>query len=146
MARRLGDHDRLRKAGLVSIQGLHHVQLAMPAGGESDAEAFYSVLLGLPRVPRPPDLERRGGCWFRSDAVEIHLGVDTPFAPARKAHPALLVDNLPALRDRLVSAGVPVADDEPLDGFERFYGNHPFGNRLEFLARRQGVLQGTKGG
>jgi catechol 2,3-dioxygenase-like lactoylglutathione lyase family enzyme len=116
------------------IRGLHHVQLAMPAGEEAAAEAFYSGLLGIPRVAKPAHLAARGGCWFRSDAVEVHLGVETPFVPARKAHPALLVDDLAALRARLAAAGQPVETDEPLPGFDRCYARDPFGNRIELLA------------
>jgi catechol 2,3-dioxygenase-like lactoylglutathione lyase family enzyme len=115
------------------ILAIHHVQLAMPAGREAEAEAFYAGLLGIPRVPKPANLERRGGCWFRSASVEIHLGVEEPFAPARKAHPALLVDDLDVLRRRLTEAGCPMSIDEPLDGHDRFYVNDPFGNRIECL-------------
>ncbi len=116
------------------IGAIHHVQLAMPPGQEAEAEAFYEVLLGIPRVRKPPSLERRGGCWFRSAAVEIHLGIDDPFVPARKAHPAFLVDDLPGLRDRLAAAGCPVILDEPLPGHDRFYTSDPFGNRIEILS------------
>ncbi len=119
------------------IAGIDHVQLAMPAGGEADAQAFYEGLLGLPRVPKPPHLERRGGCWFESDrgdgAVKVHLGVEDPFHPARKAHPALRVEGLAALVERLRAAGVAVRDDEPLEGYDRVYADDPFGNRLELL-------------
>jgi catechol 2,3-dioxygenase-like lactoylglutathione lyase family enzyme len=106
----------------------------MPAGRESDAEDFYAGVLGIPRVPKPANLERRGGCWFRSDSVEIHLGVEEPFSPARKAHPALLVDDLELLRSRLADAGYPIAVDEPLDNYDRFYTTDPFGNRIECLS------------
>ena len=105
----------------------------MPIGREADAEGYYSGLLGIPRVPKPANLERRGGCWFRSDTVEIHLGVEDPFVPARKAHPALLVDDLRELRSRLAEAGYPISIDEPLPGHDRFYSEDPFGNRIEFL-------------
>ena len=119
------------------IRALHHVQLAMPPGREVDAEAFYAGVLGVPRVAKPPHLELRGGCWFRSDDVEIHLGVEEPFAPARKAHPAFLVDDLVGLRDHLTAAGVPVIPDEPLAGYDRFYTSDPFGNRIEILSPRE---------
>ena len=115
------------------VIGLHHVQLAMPSGGEAEAESFYSGVLGLPRVTKPGHLEVRGGCWFESGDVRIHLGVESDFHPARKAHPALLVDDLEGLRAALSSAGVAVEADEPLPGHERFYATDPFGNRLEFL-------------
>lgn len=120
----------------MSIVGLHHVQLAMPPGREEDAVAFYEGLLGLPRVHKPLNLERRGGCWFESDSTRVHLGVEDDFSPARKAHPALLVTDLGTLRRRLEGAGVVVVDDEPLPGFDRFYVHDPFGNRLEMLSSR----------
>lgn len=118
----------------MSIVGLHHVQLAMPCGREAEATAFYEGLLGIPRVDKPANLEPRGGCWFESDSTRVHLGVEEDFAPARKAHPALLVTNLGSFRQRLQDAGVVVVDDEPLPGFDRFYAYDPFGNRLELLS------------
>ncbi|MXY02187.1 MAG: glyoxalase [Acidimicrobiales bacterium] len=121
----------------MTIVGIDHVQLAMPRGGEAEAQAFYEELLGLPRVPKPPHLEARGGCWFERDSggstVKIHLGVEDPFQPARKAHPALLVHDLAALVERLRAAGVTVRDDEPLEGYHRIYVDDPFGNRLELM-------------
>lgn len=115
------------------IVGLHHVQLAMPAGREDDAERFYAGLLGLPRVPKPPELEGRGGCWFRSPGVEIRLGVEEGFRPARKAHPALIVAGLDTLAERLERNGVSIERDVEPEGHRRFYATDPFGNRLEFI-------------
>jgi catechol 2,3-dioxygenase-like lactoylglutathione lyase family enzyme len=117
------------------LTGLHHVQVAMPAGREDDARAFYVGVLGLTEVPKPENLRGRGGCWFRSEdgGLEIHLGVEQDFRPARKAHPAILVHALGELRRRLVDGGYEVQDDTQLEGFERCYGFDPFGNRLEFL-------------
>jgi catechol 2,3-dioxygenase-like lactoylglutathione lyase family enzyme len=100
---------------VIRLLGLHHVQLAMPAGRD-EARAFYGGVLGLAEVPKPPDLAGRGGCRFRSEAVELHLGVEEPFAPAPKAHPALLVDDLDGLERRLSEAGHRTAGDEPFDG------------------------------
>ncbi len=121
----------------MTIVAIDHVQLAMPPGGEDAAQEFYEGLLGLPRVPKPPHLEARGGCWFESDAVKIHLGVeqpgDGPFRPARKAHSALLVDGLPALVEQLRAARVTVRDDDPLEGCDRVYVDDPFGNRIELM-------------
>ncbi|MGH8958125.1 MAG: VOC family protein [Acidimicrobiia bacterium] len=113
--------------------GFHHVQLAMPPGGEVKAIAFYTGLLGIPQVEKPTHLAARGGCWFESDLVRIHLGVEADFTPARKAHPALLTQGLHELRRRLLDGGVEVVDDEALPGYERFYTSDPFGNRLEFV-------------
>lgn len=121
-----------------AITGVHHVQLAMPPEAEAEAERFYADLLGIPAVPKPENLAGRGGRWFRGAGVEIHLGVEDGFRPARKAHPALLVEGLDRLRERLRAAGVPVAADRPLEGYERFYVSDPFGNRIELIARRGG--------
>ena len=116
-----------------SVLTLHHVQLAMPPGGEERARAFYGGVLGLEELPKPPHLAVRGGCWFRLGDRELHLGVEPDFRPARKAHPAFLVAGLAALRRRLEAAGVAVWEDEPLPGYVRCYAADPFGNRLELL-------------
>lgn len=115
------------------IVGLDHVQLAMPAGREDDARRFYSELLGLPEIVKPPHLAKRGGAWFENGRAKIHLGVDADFRPARKAHPGILIDGLSELVTRLRGAGYTVADDEPLPGYARVYVSDPFGNRLELL-------------
>jgi len=105
----------------------------MPAGGEEQARAFYSGALGIPEIPKPPHLARRGGCWFERDELKIHLGVEGEFRPARKAHPALLVKDLPALSVRLKAAGYVLREDEPLEGYHRIYVDDPFGNRIELM-------------
>jgi catechol 2,3-dioxygenase-like lactoylglutathione lyase family enzyme len=115
------------------IEALDHVQLAMPAGEEEQARAFYSGLLGLREVPKPPNLAQRGGAWFEGGSLRLHLGVEADFRPARKAHPALRVRHLGALEAHLRSAGIEVVSDEPLPGYERFYVADPFGNRIELL-------------
>lgn len=116
-----------------SIRAIDHVQLAMPAGGEDAARAFYAGVLGLVEVAKPEHLIPRGGVWFEAGAVKLHLGVDAEFRPARKAHPALLVDNLPALRAACAAAGFAPVEDEPLPGYARAYVGDPFGNRIELL-------------
>ena len=108
----------------------------MPAGEEKAAERFYAGLLGLQRVAKPPELEARGGAWFRGAGVEVHLGVEEEFRPAGKAHPAFLVDGLDELRERLAGAGIDAVEDTHLHGHRRFYASDPFGNRLEFVERR----------
>jgi catechol 2,3-dioxygenase-like lactoylglutathione lyase family enzyme len=115
------------------IDRLEHVQLAMPAGGEAQARVFYSGVLGIPEIAKPPILAKRRGCWFERSTLKIHLGVETEFRPARKAHPALLVVDLNTLVDRLKSAGYAVRDDEPLEGYHRVYVDDPFGNRIELM-------------
>jgi catechol 2,3-dioxygenase-like lactoylglutathione lyase family enzyme len=115
------------------ILAIEHVQLAMPQGGEARARAFYADLLGLPEVAKPSDLARRGGAWFERDGVKLHLGVEPEFRPARKAHPALQVEGLPELLERLRRAGVSVEEDAGLKGWRRAYVLDPFGNRLELM-------------
>jgi PAS domain S-box-containing protein len=115
--------------------GIDHVQLAMPAGSraEEQADGFYGALLGLERIPKPAELAARGGCWFTSSAVQLHLGVEEPFRPARKAHPALKVDQLDPLLAQFAAAGVDVHPAEDVDGRRRVHVDDPFGNRIELI-------------
>lgn len=115
--------------------GLDHVQLAMPTNGEARARAFYGDLL-VTEIPKPPHLARRGGLWFRCGGLQLHLGIEADFRPARKAHPGLLVRDLPGVVRACEAAGFQTNQDEPLDGFDRVYVADPFGNRLELLEPR----------
>jgi catechol 2,3-dioxygenase-like lactoylglutathione lyase family enzyme len=115
----------------VTILGIDHVQVAAPEGSEGAARAFYGGLLGLTEIPKPAALAARGGCWFRAGEQELHVGVEEPFAPARKAHPGLVASELAALAERLRDAGHEVAFDESIPGAARFHVADPFGNRLE---------------
>ena len=117
----------------MKISTLHHVQLAMPKGGEQVARAFYQGLLGLEEVPKPPILAARGGVWFGLDTVRVHLGVEDNFRPARKAHPAFEVDGVVDLLAHLEAEGVEVVRDANLPGYVRGYVQDPFGNRIELL-------------
>jgi catechol 2,3-dioxygenase-like lactoylglutathione lyase family enzyme len=116
------------------IVRLDHVQLAMPAGREAEAEAFYSGLLGLARLPKPAPLAARGGCWFGGGPVSLHLGVEEDFRPARKAHPALVVRDLPVLEAALAAAGVEVRPNTERAPGAGAYVDDPFGNRIELVA------------
>jgi catechol 2,3-dioxygenase-like lactoylglutathione lyase family enzyme len=118
---------------MAGIVGLDHVQLAMPAGEEAVARAFYGGVLGLKEDAKPANLAVRGGVWFSGGGCRLHLGVDRDFRPAKKAHPALLVEDLASLSERCRAAGYPPVSDEPLDGYDRVYVFDPFGNRLELL-------------
>jgi len=115
------------------IVGLDHIQLAMPPGGEDEARAFYGTLLGIDEVPKPPHLAARGGCWFERDACKVHLGVDTDFRPARKAHPGFVVRDLDQLVIALEANGYSVDVDQNPEGYERRYVDDPFGNRIELI-------------
>lgn len=125
----------------MKVTGLDHVQLAMPPGEEKAARWFYGKVLSLSEVPKPPELVPRGGCWFRGQGVELHLGVQQDFAPARKAHPAFLVADLEDARQKLENAGISVLPDEAVPGVRRFYASDPFGNRLEFIQDGDGFGQ-----
>jgi hypothetical protein len=113
--------------------GLHHVQLAMPVGREFVAREFYGGALRMAEVPKPPALASRGGAWFRLGGVELHLGVEPDFRPARQGHPGVLVEDLDVLASQLTRSGHPVEWDDGFPGYRRFYAHDPFGNRLEFL-------------
>ena len=115
------------------IVRLDHVQLAMPTGREAEAEAFYSGLLGLTRLPKPEALAARGGCWFGGGPVALHLGVEEDFRPALKAHPALVVRDLPALEAALGVAGVEVRPNPERPPGAGAYIDDPFGNRIELI-------------
>jgi catechol 2,3-dioxygenase-like lactoylglutathione lyase family enzyme len=117
----------------MAIKALDHVQLAMPAGREQDAREFYHGILGIPELRKPPQLEGRGGCWFERGALKVHLGVEQDFRPAKKAHPAFIVDQLRALVSKLAAGGYRVADDEPLAGYDHVFVHDPFGNRIELM-------------
>lgn len=112
---------------------MHHVQVAMPENGQANARAFYGDLLGFIEIERPGSLADRPGVWFRTGNLDLHVGVEQEFAPARKAHIAYVVDDLEVLKKRLEAAGLPIIYDVPLPGFDRIHTTDIFGNRLELL-------------
>lgn len=113
---------------------LDHIQLAMPAGEERAARTFYVTVLGFEEVPKPPELAKRGGAWFRSGSANVHLGVDPEFVPANKAHPAFRCPTYDELIERLAAHGVPVSPDAlPFEGKRHCYIADPFGNRIELI-------------
>jgi catechol 2,3-dioxygenase-like lactoylglutathione lyase family enzyme len=108
----------------------------MPPGEEDQARNFYGELLGMAEISKPPELAKRGGCWFVSGSVQIHLGVESDFRPARKAHPALRCRDYDALTAHLRAAGVEVTDDASIPGVRRCHIADPFGNRIELICDR----------
>jgi catechol 2,3-dioxygenase-like lactoylglutathione lyase family enzyme len=121
----------------MAILRLDHIQIAMPPGREAEARRFYGELLGLREVPKPAVLAGRGGVWLEGDGgVSVHLGVEAEFRPARKAHPAFVVDNLADLVQALPAAGHAIAEDVALPGVERRFVHDPFGNRIELIGHR----------
>jgi len=117
----------------VPFTAIDHVQLAMPPGEEDTARHFYRDLLGMAEIPKPPELAKRGGCWFESGEVQIHLGVEKDFRPAKKAHPALHCRDYGALLQRLSKAAVTVAEVGDIPGVRRCHIYDPFGNRIELI-------------
>ena len=112
---------------------IDHVQLAMPAGQEAVARTFFVDVLGMREIPKPPELAKRGGCWFESGSVQIHLGVEADFRPARKAHPALRCRSYDALLKEFVSKEVAYEEAEDIPGVRRCHIHDPFGNRIELV-------------
>ncbi|MHB8574586.1 MAG: VOC family protein [Dehalococcoidia bacterium] len=125
------------------IAGLDHVQLAMPAGlaHEAEARAFYGGVLGMTEAPKPEPLIGRGGCWFEAPGAVLHVGVEADFTPARKAHPAFLVEDLKAAHETLRRAGAPVTSDDTLPDVRRVYTADPFGNRIELIQAGDGFTE-----
>ncbi|PAE24303.1 MULTISPECIES: VOC family protein [Bacillaceae] len=116
-----------------SFKGIDHIQLAAPKGCEEEARKFYGEQLGLKEIPKPGNLQKRGGCWFICGNQEIHIGVQEGFLPAKKAHPGLIVENLEVLRSSLQEQKITIKEEPPIEGRERFFVDDPFGNRIEFL-------------
>lgn len=119
----------------MSILEIDHVQLAIPVGAEETAREFYHGVLGLTETAKPTELAGRGGCWFVGGNAHIHLGVEQDFSPARKAHPALLVEDLDAFAARLAGQGCEITPGKPLEGYKRGDIVDPFGNRIELMQR-----------
>jgi catechol 2,3-dioxygenase-like lactoylglutathione lyase family enzyme len=117
----------------VPFTAIDHVQLAMPPSREEVARQFYRDLLGMTEIPKPPELAKRGGCWFESGEGQIHLGVEKDFHPAKKAHPALRCRNYAAFLQRLSEARVDVNEVDDIPGVRRCHIHDPFGNRIELV-------------
>jgi catechol 2,3-dioxygenase-like lactoylglutathione lyase family enzyme len=120
----------------MTILAIDHVQIAMPAGEEEKARDFYVNVLGFSEIAKLPELAKRGGAWFRSENVQLHLGVEVDFKPARKAHPAFLVDELDSLITKVQNADYETDTSQPpLDGYRRAHVFDPFGNRIELMEK-----------
>ena len=120
----------------MTILSIDHVQVAMPAGEEDKARLFYVGVLGFSEIPKPAELAKRGGAWFQAGNVQLHLGVEADFKPARKAHPAFLVSDLDSLICAAQAAGYEIDSSQPpLDGYKRAHVFDPFGNRIELMEK-----------
>lgn len=116
------------------IKGIDHIQVAAPKGSEAEARRFYGQVLGMVELQKPESLKGRGGCWFSCGSQEVHVGIEEPFSPSKKAHPGFIVEDLAGLQTALSAAGFPVKEDAPIAGRNRIFSEDPFGNRIEFLA------------
>ncbi|MFC0477594.1 VOC family protein [Robertmurraya beringensis] len=113
---------------------IDHIQLAAPAGSEDQARHFFSTILGLTEIEKPAALKKRGGVWFQLGAQQqLHIGIEDPFSPAKKAHPAFVVHNLNSLKDHLQTHHVPYKEDTLIPNVDRIYIEDPFGNRIEII-------------
>jgi catechol 2,3-dioxygenase-like lactoylglutathione lyase family enzyme len=119
----------------MKVYAIDHIQLAIPPNQEDRARAFYGLILGLTEKPKPPHLAIRGGLWFEQSALKIHLGIEQDFKPAKKAHPALLVEGLDVLMAACEAAGHHISRGETFDGYRRAYVADPFGNRIELMEK-----------
>ena len=120
----------------MKILSIDHIQIAMPPGEEAKARAFYVNVLGFTEITKPPELAKRGGAWFESGTTQLHLGVEPDFRPARKAHPAFVVDGLDTLLAKIQAEGFEVDASQPaLDGYKRAHVFDPFGNRIELMEK-----------
>jgi catechol 2,3-dioxygenase-like lactoylglutathione lyase family enzyme len=126
----------------VAVLGFDHVRLAAPRGCDDAARAFYGEVLGMEELPKPEAIRERGGVWFAAGEQELHVGVEEPFAPARKAHPGLVVSDLEAIRTRLREAGHQPEDNAAIEGVSRLFVHDPFGNRLEIRRAGSPTLEG----
>ena len=118
------------------IQGIDHVQVAAPVGCEEEAREFYGEKIGMKEIPKPEELKKRGGCWFKCGNQEIHIGVEQNFNPAKKAHPAFYVLKIDEFKQELIKQGIEVIDDHARPDVIRFYVSDPFGNRIEFMENK----------
>lgn len=122
---------------LFTYKAIDHVQLAAPVGSENKAREFYQDILGLTEVEKPEQLMKSGGVWFTGGACDIHIGIEEPFTPARKAHPAFEVENIEGFKKHLAEKEVPFVEDDRIPGVKRFHFNDPFGNRIEIVEKVQ---------
>lgn len=120
----------------MKILSIAHIQIAIPPGEEDQARVFYRDILGFNEIPKPAELAKRGGAWFQSESAQLHLGSEQDFHPARKAHPAFIVDELDMLITKAQGAGFETDTTQPpLDGYKRAHVFDPFGNRIELMQR-----------
>ncbi|WP_078546927.1 VOC family protein [Litchfieldia alkalitelluris] len=114
---------------------IDHIQLAAPKGSEDIAREFFGGILGFIEIEKPEELKKRGGVWFGFEGYQIHIGIEDPFTPAKKAHPAFRIRNIEELKAHLLLNNIEIIEDDKLPGANRIYIHDPFGNRIEVLEK-----------
>jgi catechol 2,3-dioxygenase-like lactoylglutathione lyase family enzyme len=115
------------------ILGIHHAQITVPKDAETEAREFYCDILGIPEIPKPSELDGRGGFWLEVGDRQIHVGIDDQERATSKAHIAYLVKDLDRWRRTLEMQNIAVVDGIQIPNFRRFEFRDPFGNRIEFM-------------
>ncbi|MEX2246143.1 MAG: VOC family protein [Dehalococcoidia bacterium] len=124
-----------------SVLRLQHAAITVPVEGIDEARRFYSGVLGLREVPRPPELHDRAGIWYSFGATELHIQTRRDLPPETgDRHPAFIVDDLDAWRARFEDAGVAVVDQPTIYGRRRFNVRDPFGNLLELMTEGDSIV------
>lgn len=126
--------EKKERTKIMKVVGIDHVQLAMPAGAEGKARTFYGDILGLREIPKPAETASRGGVWFWCGSMQLHLGIESNFRPAKKAHPALTIEGYAELLKTLTETGYEVIEDTSLPAITRCFTCDPFGNRIELIS------------
>lgn len=119
----------------MAILEIEHVQIAIPIASEQRARAFYCGILGFREIAKPAEMAERKSLWFAAGKVKLHLGIEADFHPAKRAHPAFIVEGLNAILAACERDGVSAKQDNSFQGFRRFHVFDPFGNRLELMER-----------
>jgi len=117
------------------ILSIDHVQIAIPVASEDRARTFYSGILGFSEVAKPAEMAERKSIWFVAGGVNLHLGLEPDFHPAKRAHPAFVVNGLDAILAACERAGFSSKPDTSFNGLRRAHVFDPFGNRLELMER-----------
>ena len=121
----------------MEITRLNHVQISIPVGSEGEVRRFYCGLMGLRETPKPDPLVNRGGLWVEIGDLQIHFGVEDVDRVNTKRHVAFEVRDLAKTRQEFEQSGIKIAESIPIDTYDRFNIRDPFGNRLEFMQRRE---------
>ena len=118
------------------ILSIHHAQITIPKDAEEEARDFYCGVLRMKEVPKPSELDGRGGFWLEVGDRQVHVGTEDNLArESTKAHIAYLVEHLDSWRRTLEMQNIVVTDGIQIPHYRRFEFRDPFGNRIEFMEK-----------